>query len=172
MKPILVDDKCYLICNVRTSTVKEVGHLCVYNKNGWIYKEYQHITKRWKTKTKTSLTECEKAILILAQQGESCKDIANVLCKSQSTIHNQMKSLFSKLDVHSMQEAIEFASYHQLIYLSQDMKHQSMFVEDLEDLQQRVQQHLTNDISVRKVARLENVAESTIRYWIKKGKVK
>jgi DNA-binding CsgD family transcriptional regulator len=179
MKPIWEENELrYLLCSAGSSTVKEAGNLYLNNKNGRTYETYQFATKRWKRKTKETLTERERAILILAGQGKNCKEIANVLCKSQNTIHNQIKALFSKLDVHSIQEVVEFACYHRLIYPRQDIKHQSTLSHkkndesSVEDLLQRVQQHLANNISVRKAARLENVAESTVRYWINKENLK
>jgi DNA-binding CsgD family transcriptional regulator len=106
----------YLICSVGSSTIKEAGNLCMCNKDGLTYEEYNFTTKRWKRKTKVPLTERERAILMLAQQGKSSGEIANHLCKGQNTIRNQIKPLFSKLKVHSMLGAIEFACYHRMPY--------------------------------------------------------
>nr|WP_321522015.1 LuxR C-terminal-related transcriptional regulator [uncultured Macellibacteroides sp.] len=118
MKHILQEDKLrYLICSVGSSTIKNSGNLRMYNNDGLTYEEYNYTSKRWTPKTKNRLTEREKAILMLAQQGKSSKEIANDLCKGENTIRNQIKPLFSKLNVHSMQEAIEFACYHRLISL-------------------------------------------------------
>jgi DNA-binding CsgD family transcriptional regulator len=122
MTPLWENDELhYLICSVGSSTIKEAGNLCMHNKDGLRYEEYNLITKRWEDKKKVQLTERERAILILAGQGESPKEIANDLCKGHNTIRNQIKALFAKLKVHSMQEAIEFASYHRLIYPKQDV---------------------------------------------------
>ncbi|MDR0573201.1 MAG: LuxR C-terminal-related transcriptional regulator [Tannerella sp.] len=88
----------------------------MYNKDGLTYEEYSFTTGRWKLKTKEALTEREKAILMLAGQGKSSVEIADVLCKGQNTIRNQIKLLFAKLEVHSMQEAIECACNHRMIY--------------------------------------------------------
>jgi len=117
MKHVWEDDELrYLICSVGSSTIKEAGNLRMHNKDGLTYEQYNFTTKRWKQKTKEPLTEREKAILMLAQQGKSSREIANDLCKGQNTIRNQIKPLFSKLKVHSMQEAIEVARYHCMIY--------------------------------------------------------
>ncbi|WP_160034749.1 helix-turn-helix transcriptional regulator [Parabacteroides chinchillae] len=45
------------------------------------------------------------------KQGKNTVEIASDLCKGQYTVRNQIKSLFSKLKVHSMQEAIKFVCY-------------------------------------------------------------
>jgi DNA-binding CsgD family transcriptional regulator len=64
---------------------------------------------------KKKLTEPERAILMLARQGKNTKEIAGILCKSPETIHNQIKRIFFKLDVHSIQEAIEVATCHRMM---------------------------------------------------------
>lgn len=118
IKPIWNDNELrYLICSVRSSTSKEPGNLRMYNKGRLTYDEYNFRTKRWEQKTKIPLTKRESAILMLALQGKNTKEIADQLCRGQNTIRNQIKSLFSKLHVHSMQEAIEVANNHSMVYL-------------------------------------------------------
>lgn len=47
MKPVWVSDVLrYLICTVESSTVKDVGDLCIYNKDGLTYKAYNFKSKR------------------------------------------------------------------------------------------------------------------------------
>lgn len=122
IKPVSHDDKLrYLICSVGSSTKKESGNLRMFTNDGLTYEEFSFISNRWKQKTKHQLTERERAILMLAQQGKNSKEIANALCKGHNTIRNQIKPLFSKLNVHSMQEAIEYAYYHSLISFKQDV---------------------------------------------------
>lgn len=98
----------YLLCCVENSTVNNAGNLCLHYKNGNSYKEYNLKTKRWKENIKNVLTEREKVILLLAQQGKNSSEIGNLLCRGHNTIRNQMKNLYLKLKRHSMQEAIEF----------------------------------------------------------------
>jgi DNA-binding CsgD family transcriptional regulator len=181
IKPVWEDDELrYFICFVRGSSIKDTGNLRVYNSDGSAYKEYNFAIKRWKEKNRESLTERERAILMLAGQGKTTKEIANALCKGQDTIHNQIKLLFSKLNVHSMQEAIEYACYHWLIYPKQEdielqliktysPKKRILFTEDI---LQRIQQHLDDGKSIRQAARLEGVSESSVRYWRNKERCK
>ena len=120
MKPIWADNELrYLICCVESSTIGEVGNLCLHYKDGLTYSEYNFVTRRWKQKVKESLTERERAILMLAQQGKSSAEIADDLCKGHNTIRNQIKALFSKLKIHSMQGAIELARNFRMIYPKQ-----------------------------------------------------
>lgn len=114
MTPIWVNSELrYLVCSLSSSTVKKAGNLCMFNKDGVTYEEYSLITKRWKRKKKGLFTERERAILMLAGQGKTTKEIAEVLCKGHNTIRNQIKRIFSKLNVHSILEAIDIASKHQ-----------------------------------------------------------
>lgn len=116
MKPIWINNQLqYLFCFVASSTIKEAGNLRLYYKDKSIYEEYSFMTKRWSLKFQKSLTEREKAILILARQGESSREIADRLCKGLNTIRNQTKALFSKLEVHSIQEAIEVTLHHNML---------------------------------------------------------
>lgn len=99
----------YLICFIKHTTIKDTGNLWVQNKDCKYFSEYDFKTNRWVSKVMEPLTEREIIILMLSKQGKSSKGIANDLCRSENTIRNQIKSLFLKLNVHSMQAAIEYA---------------------------------------------------------------
>jgi len=168
----------YIICSVRSAATKKTGNLRVYFKDGLTYEEYNITTRRWKWKTLELLTEREKAILILAQQGKNSEEIANYLCKSRNTIRNQIKPLFYKLNVHSIREAVDFAFYHHIIYTrtdkqlqSREAPHKRPRVILTADMMQHIQQYLDEGISIRQSARIEGIAESAIRYWINKRKL-
>lgn len=96
----------YLICIVKNSMCKKTGFYLYYN-NSSIYEEYSPKKKSWFMCSTMLLTEREKFILELAKKGLNVTEIADVLCRSKYTIQNQIKSLFSKLEVHSIQEALE-----------------------------------------------------------------
>lgn len=122
-KPVWIADTLqYLICTVESSTIRTSGNLLMHNKDESSYAEYNFGTKRWKEKEKVSLTERESAILILAQQGKNSTEIASLLCKGDNTVRNQMKALYAKLEVHSMQEAIELVNNFRLIYPKSDIE--------------------------------------------------
>jgi DNA-binding CsgD family transcriptional regulator len=179
MKPVWVDNEWrYMICSVESSVAKESGNLCMYNKNVLAYEKYNATTGRWKRKTTEPLTERESAILMLAQQGKNAKEIAGDLCKGYHTIRNQIKSIFSKLNAHSIREAIYIASCHRIIYTKTVIQPQSFEVPDkririllTDEIKQHIQQHLDDGKSIRKAAKLEGIAESAIRYSIKQGKI-
>lgn len=108
MKPIYINNNIrYLICTVRISSNKNSGELLLQNKDNLTYEKYNFSTKKWEKYKIELLTEREQAILMLAQQCKNTVEIANELCKGKHTIRNLIKVLFSKLNVHSMQEALQ-----------------------------------------------------------------
>ena len=125
------------------------------------------------------VTERERAILMLAQQCKSTKKIADDLCRGCNTIRNQLKPLFSKLGVHSMQKVINFAPNHRMLYVSKQAmpKHKQQSIEAprkrtriliTDDMKQRIQQYLDDHMSMRQAAKIEGISANAIRYWIKK----
>lgn len=117
MKPVWVDHELrYLICCMEVSTYKGTGNLRLHYKNGMDYSEYNFVTKRWTQKRKEILTERERGILMLAQQGKSAMEMSDILCKGHNTIRNQIKALFVKLGRHTMLEAVELAHNLRMIY--------------------------------------------------------
>ena len=176
-KPVWEDDKLrYLICSIRSSTAKEAGNLRMHNKDGSTCEEYNFKSRKWKRKTIESLTERERAILILAQQGKSSVEIADMLFKAYNTIRNQIKALFEKLGVHSIQEAIDVANNSHLLYMQKQeakplpVKRTRVLITDV--MMQQIQHDLDSGLSNRKTADKFGIAESAIRYWKKKGKLK
>jgi DNA-binding NarL/FixJ family response regulator len=180
MKPVWENGKLhYLICSLGSSTAKEPGNLRMYNKSGLTYKEYNFRTRSWKWKTIEPLTERERVILMLAQQGKNSGEIANNMHKGCNTIRNQIKVLFSKLNVHTMQEAIEFTSRHHLINPKPGLQQQPIEVHHkrtrvlfTDDMKMHIQQYLDDGKSIRQAAKKGSISESAIRYWIKQGKLK
>ena len=182
MKPVWVDGKLrYLFCTVGSSTLKESGNLCMHDHYGLIF-EYNPATLRWKQHTAPSFTERERVILMLAQQGKNAKEIANCLFKSHRTIRNQLKPIITKLNVHSLMEAVDIASNNHLIYDTTQIHTEPALPSVTvsckrprklltEDMFQRIQQYLDGGVSIRQAAKLEGVAECAIRYWIGKGKL-
>lgn len=98
----------YLICFLKNTTIKDSGNLRVQNKCSKNFNVYNFTTNCWEQQVMEPLTEREKIILTLSKQGKNSKEIATDLCRSENTIRNQIKSLFLKLNVHSMQEAVEY----------------------------------------------------------------
>ena len=144
--------------------------------------QYHSNTHLWKTKVIEQLTERERALLMLAQQGKSAKEIADILFKSHFTIQNHLKSLFEKLQAHFIMEAIDIASNQRMIYVQKqecaeqiplplevNNKRTRTLITD--EKLQKIQIYLNEGLSNRKVAERVGISESVIRYWKKKKKL-
>jgi DNA-binding NarL/FixJ family response regulator len=177
MKPVKENGEFrYLICSAESSTVKESGNLYMHNIDGLTYEECNLKNEQWKQKTIKPLTELERAILTYAWQGKTIMEIANILQKKYSIIRYRIKTLFPKFNVHSIQEAIEYASCRRMIFPKVDGKHHVKApckrIRVTEDILHRIQQCLDDDKSIRQAARLTGITESVIRYWTSKGRLK
>lgn len=184
MKPVWLDNKLrYLVCAIESSTNNEAGNLCLHDNSGLICKKYSFTTRRWQPSTSELLTERERVILILVQQGKNARDIANELCKGFNTIRNQMKQIIEKLNVHSITEAANVAAKHRLLYIPRQViseKEKSPMetfckkkrVLITENMRLQIQMYLSNGLSIRKVAKIVGFSESAIRYWKNKKKLK
>lgn len=173
--PSWEDNTHHLICSIRSSTAKAAGNFRLHHKCRQT-DIYCFRSKKWKCLAIKPLTEREQAILILSIQGKSAQEISDILHKSSKTIKTQINTLFQKLSVNSMREAIEFTSKHNMIYaslkkltLNKQKRKRILFTSDL---QQQIQGQIDTGIEVRAVAKMMKVNESTIRSWLKKGKLK
>jgi DNA-binding CsgD family transcriptional regulator len=174
------DELRWLVCHVGSSTAKEPGNLRKYSADGLTYKEYSFAGRQWVQKAIEPLTKREKEILMLAEQGKNTVEIAGCLCRSYHTVRNQMKTLFEKLKVNSIREAIDIVSSHRMLYTPKqavpesgqppvEMSGQKTQTKIDADRLQRIQKHLDAGKSNRHIEMLEGVSERSIRYRITKG---
>lgn len=82
--------------------------------NNWSSK-YNRVTKEWTEIHGIELSETEKLVIILSNQGHSMKEIGSRICKSTDSVKGYRKSIFTKLGVDNIAEAITSAMLHQLI---------------------------------------------------------
>ena len=182
MKPVVKGGKVrYLICSLVSSVIKEAGNLRVYRKGGLSYEAYDLRSKRWRQADVEALTERERAMLMLARQGKCSKEIADMLCVAEKTVSNLKENLYGKLGVHSMEQAVIFATNHQMIFDAPEKKGQPQQATApiakrsrrllTPDALQRIRQSLSNGQSIRAAAKREGVSEGSIRYAIGQGKL-
>lgn len=107
------------ICLLSASVMrKQDNRLLAYYKN-MDYSSYSFQKKEWEYFPFSPLTDRQKEMLIWAQQGFSLKETAVKMTVSGKTIENMRSSLFEKLGVSSIEQAIQYASNRRLInYLS------------------------------------------------------
>lgn len=91
------------------------NQLFVYYKD-MDYSTYSFKTKRWTYHLYSSLSKRQKEVLIWAQQGLSLKETAVKMNVVNKTVESIRTSLFEKLGVNSIEQAIQYAFNRRLIY--------------------------------------------------------
>ena len=76
---------------------------------------YDQIAMKWCESSQEILTELEKSVLILSNRGLTMNEIAESICKSVDSVKGYRKSLFVKLGVSNITEAIACAKARKLI---------------------------------------------------------
>lgn len=79
------------------------------------YYEYSIQSRRWVEKEERPLSETERDVLTLSAQGYTMSEIADMLCKSIDAIKSCKQSLFSRLNVRNISEAISLAVNYKLL---------------------------------------------------------
>ena len=173
MIPVWKNEKIsYLICSVESVAYKKNG-FCLHYKNSLTYEKYEPAVGSWSTHTMSLLNERERILLNLSRQGLNSNEISETLCRSKHTIQNQIKALFVKLNVHSIQEAIERANHCNLLHPYKEKKI-DFPNETIHSSPKKINKKLMCEIqilldkgkSIRSIASMVDIAESTIRSWI------
>ena len=106
----------YGICIFSASIIREQDNqLFVYYKD-MDYSTYSFKTKRWIYHSFSSLNRRQKEVLIWAQQGLSLKETAAKMNVVDKTVESIRTSLFEKLGVKSIKQAVQYAVNRRLIY--------------------------------------------------------
>jgi len=106
----------YGICMLSPSFMKKPDYkLCAYYNNRDHY-DYSFKTKKWIHIKFSPLSRRQMEMLVLAQQGLSLKDTADKMNISVKTVDNMRHELFYKWEVSSIDQALQYASNHRLIY--------------------------------------------------------
>lgn len=103
------------LCLVSLAPTQEVGiaYMTAVNSNSmW---QFSLKSGRWKQIDSIVLNEYEKAVVRLANQGLSVGDIANEINRSEDSVKGYRKTLFQKLGVGNISEAIAVATHRRLI---------------------------------------------------------
>lgn len=106
----------YGICLFSASIIRQQDNqLFVYYKD-MNYSTYSFKTKRWTYHSFSPLNKRQKEVLIWAQQGLSLKETAVKMNVVDKTVESIRTSLFEKLGVKSIEQAIQYAFNRRLIY--------------------------------------------------------
>lgn len=103
------------LCFVSLAPSPEVGVAHIFSEHSKVRWEYRPKAGRWKQAEEIELSEQEKAVIRLANQGFSVPEIAKAINKSEDSIKGYRKTLFVKLSVSNISEAIAVATHRKLI---------------------------------------------------------
>lgn len=103
------------ICTISLSAGNEPGNVIMKKPGAGIYYQYSLYDHRWEEYKEIVLTDNEREVLTLSTQGYTMNDIADNICKSVDTVKACKRSIFQKMDVKNIAEALTYAQNHQLI---------------------------------------------------------
>ena len=176
IKPVFIEGQVrFGICMFESSVLKKSGNLRAYYHNFMGFDEY--IDGVWKRNKEELLTLQEKRVLVYARQGKVNKEIANMMNLEFQSVRNILNTIYHKLNVKTMTQAITFAVNRHLIYqpvqlaktklLNKNKQRRRMTPIKLKQIQEK----LNKGQSVNSIANQEDMYESNIRYYIKTGKI-
>lgn len=80
-----------------------------------VFRSFDPETGLWSETYRINVTDDERRMLRLSQSGFSAKEIASLMSKSADTISFYRKSVYEKLDVKNIAEAVAHASHYGII---------------------------------------------------------
>ena len=103
------------LCIVSLAPTQEIGVAFMTKVNSDMRWKFSLNSERWEQIDKIELNEFEKKVIRLANQGLSVNQIAEEIKRSKDSVKCYRKSLFLKLGVSKISEAIAIATHHKLI---------------------------------------------------------
>lgn len=104
-----------LLCTLNLASGTKSGNVIMKKVGSPVFYEYCFRSHKWLEKEEILLTETERKILSLSAQGYTMNDIADIICKSIDTVKAYKRSMFQKMGVKNIVEALMCAQNHQLI---------------------------------------------------------
>lgn len=110
------DGKIWLaLCTISLSSANKAGNLMIKKAGASTFYHYSLNDRKWKVRNEVVLTDNERAVLSLSTQGYTMKEIANMICRSVDTVKAYRRSIFQKMHVKNITEALIYAQDRQLI---------------------------------------------------------
>lgn len=103
------------LCTISLASGTKSGNVIMKEAGAPVFYEYCFRSHKWLEKEEILLTETERKILSLSAQGYTMNDIADIICKSIDTVKAYKRSMFQKMKVKNIVEALTYAQNHQLI---------------------------------------------------------
>lgn len=103
------------ICTISLAATNTPGNVIMKKPGAGSFYEYCLYTHKWEEKKEIVLSDTEREVLSLSTQGYTMNDIADNIFKSVDTVKACKRSIFQKMDVKNIAEALTYAQNHQLI---------------------------------------------------------
>ena len=103
------------VCTVSISNHDESGNIEVRKVGQSDYWKFDLDLDRWIKTPGVQLTEGEKEVLLLSARGLTVDEIAEKVHRAKDSIKSRRRTIFEKLGVKSISEAIAFAISYKLI---------------------------------------------------------
>lgn len=118
LTPIILTDngKVWLaLYTISLSSATDTDNVIMKKNGSSYYFQYVSVLKKWKQFHEPSLSDSELEMLLWSSQGHSIARIASEMCRSVDTVKAYRRSIFEKMDVKNITEALLYARNHQLI---------------------------------------------------------
>ncbi|MBD5273870.1 MAG: helix-turn-helix transcriptional regulator [Bacteroides sp.] len=103
------------LCTISLAAGNETGNIIMKKPGAGLFYQYSLYKHKWEERREIVLSDNEREVLSLSTQGYTMNDIANNMCKSVDAVKAYKRSIFQKLDVRNIAEALAYAQNHQLI---------------------------------------------------------
>lgn len=104
----------YTICTVSPIAGCTRRNFRIKKRHAGYYLEYNIKKHKWEEKTCITMTQMERQVLLLSTSGYTMHAIANIIYKSLDSIRTYKRSIFSKLKVRSITEAIAYINNYNM----------------------------------------------------------
>lgn len=103
------------MCTISLAAGNEPGNVIMKKPGFGMFYQYSFYDHKWEKHKEIVLTDNEREVLSLSTQGYTMNDIADNICKSVDTVKACKCSIFRKMGVKNIAEALTYAQNHQLI---------------------------------------------------------
>lgn len=103
------------LCTISMSAINKPGNIIMRKEGNHQYYEYSLVKHEWTEKESITLSETERDVLRLSAQGYTMNEISERIYKSIDTIKACKRSLFAKLEVKNIAEAVSLAVNYRLL---------------------------------------------------------
>lgn len=103
------------MCTISLAAGNAPGNVVMKKPGAGKFYQYSFYNHKWEERKEIVLTDNEREVLSLSTQGYTMNDIADNICKSVDTVKACKRSIFQKMGVKNIAEALTYAQNHQLI---------------------------------------------------------